>query len=66
MGILACNKAESPEKGHTDVAKATNEAAENNAKADETRKQTEGQAAQETANAHLQTVKDRAKAAKSQ
>jgi len=116
VGIAACNKAESPEKVQTDVAKATTEAAENNAKADATMKQTEAQASQDLAkdkaeaaakaadksvaavadaavtetegatkvalakcealegdaqkdckdkaNAHLQTVKDRAKAAK--
>lgn len=118
MGISACNKAESPDKVQADVAKATTEAAENNAKADDARKQTEVKAAEDlakekadaaakaadksvaavadsavtetegatkvalakcqalegdaqkqckdAANAHLQTVKDRAKAAKAQ
>jgi hypothetical protein len=118
MGITACNKAESPDKVQADVAKASNDAAEANAKADEARKQTEAQAAQDlakekadagaraadksvgavadaavtetegatkvalakcealegdaqkqckdNANAHLQTVKDRAKAVKTQ
>ena len=49
VGISACNKAESPDKVQTDVAKATNEAAEKNAKADETMKQTEAQASQDLA-----------------
>jgi hypothetical protein len=118
MGISACNKAESPEKVQTDVANATTEAAEKNAKAEDSVKQTESQAAQDLAkersddaakaadksigalsdaavteaegttkialakcealegdaqkqckdqaNAHLQEVKDRAKAAKAQ
>ena len=117
VGIAACNKAESPDKVQADVAKATTEAAENNAKADDARKQAETKAAEDLAkekadaaakaadksvgavadaavtetegatkvalakcaalegdaqqqckdkaNAHLQTVKDRAKAAKS-
>src|ERR1700731_5147694 len=49
VGIAACNKAESPEKVQTDVAKATTEAAENNAKAEATMKQTEAQASQDLA-----------------
>ena len=126
VGISACNKADSPvqtnkadsaDKVQADIATAKKEAAENNAKADETRKQTEVQASQDLvkerseatakaadrsvaavadaavtetegatkvalakcealegdaqkqcknkANAHLQAVKDRAKAAKS-
>ncbi|HEX3950543.1 MAG TPA: hypothetical protein VHW95_11880 [Steroidobacteraceae bacterium] len=118
MGISGCNKAQSPEKVQADVAKATSDAADANAKADETRKQTEAKAAEDltkekadlaakaadksvgavadaavtetegatkialakcealegdaqkqckdAANAHLATVKDRAKAAKAQ
>ena len=49
VGISACSKTESPEKVQADVAKATNEAAENNAKADATMKQTETQATQDLA-----------------
>ena len=49
MGISGCNKAESPDQVQTDIAKATTEAAANNAKADETTRQTEAQAAQDLA-----------------
>jgi hypothetical protein len=42
--LSACNKAESPEKVQDDVAKAQAKAAEDNAKADEKVKQTEGAA----------------------
>jgi hypothetical protein len=116
LGLSACNKADAPDKAQADIAKATSDAASNDAKADATRKQTEAQANQDMikaradaqtqavdksiaavaddavteaegqtkialakcesldgdaqkqckdqANAHLQTVKDRAKAAK--
>lgn len=116
VGLTACNKAESPDKVQADVAKATSDAASNDANADAARKQAEAQAKQDMvkakadaqtqavdksiaavaddavaeaesetkialakcealegdaqkqcknqANAHLQTVKDRAKAAK--
>jgi multidrug efflux pump subunit AcrA (membrane-fusion protein) len=51
MGLAACNKAESPDKVQADVDKATSEAAANNAKADEGRKQAEAQASEELAKA---------------
>ena len=51
IGLSACNKAASPDKVHADVAKATREAAANNAKADEDRKQAETQASQDLAKA---------------
>jgi hypothetical protein len=51
LGLAACNKAEPPEKVQADVDKAAAEASENSAKADETRKQTEAQAADELAKA---------------
>src|ERR1700753_4111994 len=44
LGLTACNKAESPDKVQADVDKATQQAAVNDAKADETRKQAEAQA----------------------
>jgi hypothetical protein len=51
VGLSACSKAESPDKVQADVAKASSDAAENNAKADDTRKQTEAQASQDLAKA---------------
>ena len=51
LGLAACNKAESPDKVQADVAKATSEAAANNAKADEARKQAEAQASRDLAKA---------------
>ena len=56
LGLSACNKAESPDKVQADVAKATSEAAEDNTKAEEKRKQVE-------ADATAQAAKDRADAA---
>jgi hypothetical protein len=43
----ACNEAKSPDKVQADVAKATADAAENSAKADEARKQAEAKASEE-------------------
>jgi hypothetical protein len=51
LGLSACNKAESPEKVQTDVAKAKSDAAEENAKADEKVKQVEAEAAKDRADA---------------
>jgi len=47
VGLSACNKAESPDKVQADVAKATSDAAANDAKADAARKQAEAQASQD-------------------
>lgn len=49
MGLSACNKAESPDKVQADVAKASSDAAENNAKADEAAKNAETKASEELA-----------------
>ena len=49
--LSACNKAESPEKVQEDVAKAQNNAAEENAKADEKVKQVESETAKDRADA---------------
>jgi hypothetical protein len=49
VGLSACNKAKSPDEVQANLAKATSEAAENNAKADATRKQAEAQASQDLA-----------------
>ena len=49
LGLSACNKAKSPDEVQANVAKATSEAAENNAKADAQRKQAETQASEELA-----------------
>jgi hypothetical protein len=51
LGLSACNKAESPEKVQTDVAKAKSDAVEENAKADEKVKQVEAEGAKERADA---------------
>jgi hypothetical protein len=51
LGLSACNKAEAPEKVQADVAKATSDAAEQNAKADEKVKQVEAEAAKDRADA---------------
>jgi hypothetical protein len=51
LGLSACNKAEGPEKVQADVAKATSDAAEQNAKADEKVKQVEAEAAKDRADA---------------
>ena len=47
LGLSACNKAESPDKAQTDVAKAQADAAADNAKADADRKAAEAQATQD-------------------
>ena len=47
VGLTACNKAESPDKVQADVSKAQADAAADNAKADEARKQAEAQANQD-------------------
>jgi hypothetical protein len=49
VGLSACNKAKSPDEVQANVAKATNEAAEANAKADANRKQAEAGASEELA-----------------
>jgi hypothetical protein len=49
--LSACNKAESPEKVQADVAKAQNNAVEENAKSDEKVKQVEAEAATDRADA---------------
>jgi hypothetical protein len=51
LGLAACNKADSPEKVQTDVAKAKSDAVEDNAKADEKVKQVEADAAKDRADA---------------
>ena len=51
LGLAACNKADSPEKVQTDVAKANSDAVADNAKADENVKQVEAQAAKDRADA---------------
>lgn len=51
LGLAACNKADSPEKVQTDVAKASSDAVADNAKADENVKQVEAQAAKDRADA---------------
>jgi predicted small secreted protein len=43
LGLAACNKVKSPDDVQANVAKATSEPAENNAKADAQRKQAEAQ-----------------------
>jgi hypothetical protein len=57
VGLSACNKAESPDKVQADVAKATSDAASNDANADAARKQAEAQANQDMlkARADVQT-----------
>jgi len=51
LGLSACNKAESPDKVQADVAKATSDAADANAKADEKQKQVEAEALKDRADA---------------
>jgi len=51
LGLSACNKAESPDKVQADVSKATSDAADENAKAEEKRKQVEAEAAKDRADA---------------
>ena len=60
LGLVACNKAKSPDDVQANVAKATSEAAESNAKADAQRKQAEAQASEEFAK---ETADAKAKAA---
>jgi hypothetical protein len=49
--LSACNKAESPDKVQTDVAKAKSDAVDENTKADEKVKQVEAEAAKDRADA---------------
>jgi hypothetical protein len=56
LGLSACNKAETPEKVQTDVAKAKSEAVEQNAKADEKVKQVEAEAAKDRADAGVKAA----------
>jgi hypothetical protein len=51
LSLSACNKAESPDKVQADVAKAQNDAAAENAKADEKVKQVEAAAVKDRADA---------------
>jgi len=51
VGLSACNKATSPDKVQADISKASQEAAENNAKAEDTQKKTEAQASDDLAKA---------------
>ena len=51
LGLSACNKAESPDKVQADVAKATSDAADANAKAEEKQKQVEAEAVKDRADA---------------
>lgn len=51
VGLSACHKAKSPDAVQANVAQATSEAAENNAKADENMKQAEAKASDELAKA---------------
>ena len=51
VGLTACNKATSPDKVQADISKASQEAAENNAKAEDTQQKTEAQASDELAKA---------------
>ena len=51
IGLAACNKTQSPESVQANVAKAKSEAVEENAKADETVKQVEAEAAKDRADA---------------
>jgi hypothetical protein len=55
LGLSACNKAESPDKVQADVAKATSEAADENAKAEEKRKQVEADATAQAAKERAET-----------
>jgi colicin import membrane protein len=56
LGLSACNKAESPDKVQTDVAKAQSDAAAENAKAEEKQKEVQAQAAQERADAQTKAT----------
>lgn len=49
VGLSACNKAKSPDDVQADVAKASREAAESSAKAEESRRQAETQASEQLA-----------------
>ncbi len=51
LGLSACHKAESPDKVQADVAKAKSDAADENIKAEEKRKQVEAEAAKDRADA---------------
>ena len=56
LSLAACNKAESPDKVQADVAKAQNEAAEANVKADQKQKQVEAEAAKDRADAQAKAA----------
>jgi hypothetical protein len=56
LGLSACNKAESPDKVQADVAKASSDAVEENAKADEKVKQAEADAAKDRADAGVKAA----------
>jgi colicin import membrane protein len=56
LGLSACNKAESPDKVQADIAKAQNDAVEENAQAYEKQKQVEAEAAKERADAQAKAV----------
>jgi hypothetical protein len=49
LALSACNKAKSPDEVQANIAQATREAAENDAKADATMKQAEAQASEQLA-----------------
>lgn len=56
LGLSACNKADSPDKVQSDVAKAQSDAAEENAKAEEKQKQVEAEAAKDRADAQAKAA----------
>lgn len=56
LGLSACNKADSPDKVQSDVAKAQSDAAEENAKAQEKQKQVEAEAAKDRADAQAKAA----------
>jgi hypothetical protein len=56
LGLSACNKAESPDKVQSDVAKAQSDAAQDNAKAYEKQKQVEAEAAKDRADAQVKAA----------
>lgn len=56
LGLSACNKADSPDKVQSDVAKAQSDAAEENAKAEEKQNQVEAEAAKDRADAQAKAA----------
>ncbi len=56
LGLSACNKADSPDKVQSDVAKAQTDAGEENAKAEEKQKQVQAEAANDRADAQAKAV----------